>query len=108
LAHREIGYKTVWILPTLCWFNSSNGFLHFRCGSSVLCSLLLICRIAPAISLGVLFVSYLSLSVAGQACLSFQWDILLRETGFVAIFCAPWQRWPRSATAAIPPVSPVA
>src|SRR5438105_1011162 len=108
LAHREIGYKTVWILPTLCWFNSSNGFLHFLCGSGVLFSLLLICRIAPAISLGVLFVSYLSLSVAGQAFLSFQWDILLLETGFVAIFFAPWQLWPRSATAAIRPVSPVA
>src|SRR6478735_9069347 len=76
LAHREIGYKTVWILPTLCWFNSSNGFLHFLCGSGVLFSLLLICRIAPAISLGVLFVSYLSLSVAGQAFLSFQWGAL--------------------------------
>jgi lipase maturation factor 1 len=108
LAHREIGYKTVWILPTLCWFNSSNGFLHFLCGSGVLFSLLLICRIAPAISLGVLFVSYLSLSIAGQAFLSFQWDILLLETGFVAIFFAPWQLWPRSAPAAIQPVSPVA
>ena len=86
LAHREIGYKTVWILPTLCWFNSSNGFLHFLCGSGVLFSLLLICRIAPAISLGVLFVSYLSLSVAGQAFLSFQWDILLLETGFRRYF----------------------
>src|SRR5437660_4253270 len=108
LAHREIGYKTVSILPTLCWFNSSNGFLHFLCGSGVLFSILLICRIAPAISLGVLFVSYLSLSVAGQAFLSFQWDILLLETGFVAIFFAPCQLWLRSATAAIQPVSPVA
>src|SRR5213595_2451986 len=108
LAHREIGYKTVWILPTLCWFNSSNGFLHFLCGSGVLFSILLICRIAPAISLGVLFVSYLSLSIAGQAFLSFQWDILLLETGFVAIFFAPWQLWPRSATAGTQSVSPVA
>src|SRR5438270_3132439 len=108
LARGEIGYKAVWILPTLCWFTSSNGFLHFLCGGGVLFSLLLICRIAPAISLSVLFVSYLSLSIAGQAFLSFQWDILLLETGFVAIFFAPWQLWPRSATAAIQPVSPVA
>src|SRR5213079_1080175 len=95
LAQREIGYKKVWILPTLCWFNSSNGFLHFLCGSGVLFSLLLICRIAPAISLGVLFVSSLSLSIAGQAFLSFQWDILLLETGFLAIFFAPWRLWPK-------------
>src|SRR5205807_789034 len=29
LARGENGYKAVWILPTLCWFNSSNAFLHF-------------------------------------------------------------------------------
>src|SRR5437899_4559018 len=108
LARGEFGYKAIWILPTLCWFNSSNSFLHFLCGGGVLFSLLLICRIAPAISLGVLFVSYLSLSIAGQAFLSFQWDILLLETGYVSIFFAPWQLWPRSATAATQSVSPVA
>ena len=94
-ARGNIGYKTVWILPTLCWFNSSNGFLHFLCGGGVLVSLLLIFRIAPAISLAVLFVFYLSLSIAGQAFLSFQWDILLLETGFLAIFFAPWRLWPK-------------
>src|SRR5207302_1463507 len=57
--------------------------------------LLLIFRIAPAISLAVLFVFYLSLSIAGQAFLSFQWDILLLETGFLAIFFAPWRLWPK-------------
>src|SRR5207237_1785477 len=36
------------------------------------------------------------------------WDILLLETGFLAIFFAPWQFWPRSATAATQSVSPVA
>jgi hypothetical protein len=38
-----------------------------------------------------LFVFYLSLTVAGQTFLSFQWDILLLETGFLSIFLAPWQ-----------------
>src|SRR5213595_549212 len=108
LARSEIGFRAIWILPTLFWFNSSNTFLHFLCGGGVLLSLLLICRIAPALSLGVLFVFYLSLSIAGQAFLSFQWDILLLETGFLAIFFAPWQLWSPSTTAAIQPVSPVA
>src|SRR5205823_13092077 len=88
-------FRAIWILPTLFWFNSSNIFLHFLCGGGVLLSLLLICRIAPALSLGVLFVFYLSLSIAGQAFLSFQWDILLLEAGFLAIFFAPWQLWPK-------------
>jgi lipase maturation factor 1 len=111
LARVQIGYKAVWILPTLCWFNSSNTFLHFLCGGGVLLSLLLICRIAPAISLGVLFVFYLSLSIAGQAFLSFQWDILLLETGFLAIFFAPWKLWPKENPGSTIPataISPVA
>src|SRR5437667_5347235 len=29
LARNEIGFKAFWILPTLCWINSSNTFLHF-------------------------------------------------------------------------------
>jgi len=108
LARGEIGFKALWILPTLCWINSSNTFLHLLCGGGVALSLLLICRIAPAISLGVLFVFYLSLSIAGQTFLSFQWDILLLETGFLAIFFAPWQLWPRPANPATESVSPVA
>jgi hypothetical protein len=34
---------------------------------------------------------YLSLVTVGQDFLSFQWDILLLETGFLAIFLAPWR-----------------
>jgi len=33
----------------------------------------------------------LSLTIAGQTFLSFQWDILLIETGFLSIFLAPWR-----------------
>ena len=31
----------------------------------------------------------------GQTFFSFQWDILLLETGFLAIFLAPWCWWPK-------------
>src|SRR5205809_1238630 len=111
LARSEIGFRAIWILPTLFWFNSSNTFLHFLCGGGVLLSLLLICRIAPALSLGVLFVFYLSLSIAGQAFLSFQWDILLLETGFLAIFFEPGRLWRKGNPASTIPAtasSPVA
>ena len=106
LARSEIGFKVIWILPTLCWLNSSNAFLHFLCGGGIVLSLLLICRIAPAISLVLLFAFYLSLCIAGQAFLSFQWDILLLETGFLAIFFAPWHFWPRRSSAVAANASP--
>jgi len=102
-VHEQLGRQAYSLLPTLCWFNSSNGFLHFLCGGGVAFALLLILGIAPAICLTALFVFYLSLTIAGQTFLSFQWDILLLETGFLSIFLAPWQLWQKRGQE--PPVS---
>src|ERR1043165_1849910 len=100
-VYQRFGSTAYSLLPTLCWFDSSNGFLHFLCGGGVVFSLILILGIAPALVLAVLFVLYLSLTIAGQTFLSFQWDILLLETGFLAIFFAPW-RWRTTAGDAAP------
>ena len=43
----------------------------------------------PALALA--WLCYLSLVTVGQDFLSFQWDILLLEAGFLAIFLAPWR-----------------
>src|SRR6266498_1567227 len=102
-VHEQLGGRAYSLLPTLCWFNSSNAFLHFLCAGGVVSSLLLIAGVVPVVSLIALFVFYLSLTIAGQAFLSFQWDILLLETGFLAIFFAPWQIWPKRGRE--PPVS---
>ena len=102
-VHEQLGRDAYSLLPTLCWFDSSNAFLHFLCGGGVVFSLLLILGIVPAVSLVALFVFYLSLTIAGQTFLSFQWDILLLEIGFLAIFLAPWQSWPKRGRE--PPVS---
>jgi predicted DCC family thiol-disulfide oxidoreductase YuxK len=91
VVHEQLGRRAYSFLPTLCWFNSSNSFLHFLCGGGVTFSLLLVFGIAPVICLTSLFVFYLSLTIAGQTFLGFQWDILLLETGFLSIFLAPWQ-----------------
>src|SRR6266540_486762 len=102
-VYERFGRSAYSPLPTLCWLDSSNGFLHFLCGGGVVLSLLLILGIAPALLLVVLFVFYLSLTIAGQTFLSFKWDILLLETGFLSIFLAPWQIWPKRGRE--PPVS---
>jgi predicted DCC family thiol-disulfide oxidoreductase YuxK len=94
-ARQQLGQDAYFLLPTLCWFGSSNAFLHLLCGGGVVFSLVLILGIAPALSLVALFVFYLSLTVAGQVFFNFQWDVLLLETGFLSIFLAPWQLWPR-------------
>jgi lipase maturation factor 1 len=102
-ARAQLGDRALSVLPTLCWLNSSDAFLHFLCGGGVVLSLLLILGIAPALSLVCLVIFYLSLTIAGQTFLSFQWDILLLETAFLSIFFAPWRLWPTRANA--PPVS---
>ncbi len=79
------------IAPSLVWFNSSDGFLSFLCWGGALAGLGMFLSIATAPLLVVAWLFYLSLVNVGQDFLSFQWDILLLETGFLAIFWSPWQ-----------------
>ncbi len=94
-VRQQVGSDAYFLLPTLCWFDSSNTFLHFLCGGGVVLSLLLIFGVAPAVSLALLFIFYLSLTIGGQVFFNFQWDVLLLEAGFLSIFLAPWRLWPR-------------
>jgi hypothetical protein len=103
-AQEHYGAKAVSLLPTLCWINDSDAFLYFLCGGGALFSILLMAGFAPVLLLTLLFIFYLSLTIAGQTFLSFQWDILLLETGFLAIFFAPWQ-WRLTGTDQDAPVS---
>jgi len=85
-------------LPTLCWLNASDGFLNFQCAAGAVLAGLLIAGIAPAPCLFLLWVIYLSLATVGREFLGFQWDNLLLETGFLAIFLAPFRLGLRSAS----------
>ena len=100
-AKEQIGDRAHFILPTLCWLNSSDAFLHFLCGAGVAVSIALILGLVPILCLVLLLAFYLSLTIAGQTFLSFQWDILLLETGFLAIFFAPLT-WRMTARARSP------
>jgi len=82
-----------WLLPTLSWISSSDAALHLQCAAGTGAALLLLAGLAPAWSAAAAWLLYLSLSVAGQTFLEFQWDFLLTETGLLAIFLAPPSRW---------------
>ncbi len=82
--------SAVWNVPTLVWISPHDAFLHLLCGAGAVLSLLLICGILPMFALVLLWLDYLSLFYAGQVFLSFQWDSLLLETGFLAMFLAPF------------------
>jgi hypothetical protein len=46
--------------------------------------------VLPGACLALLWLAYLSLMVAGQDFLGFQWDALLLEAGLLGILFAPW------------------
>jgi predicted DCC family thiol-disulfide oxidoreductase YuxK len=100
---RGIGLERFHLLPTLCWFDSSDSFLNFQCAAGTALAILLIAGIAPAPCLALLWLVYLSLATVGRDFLGFQWDNLLLEAGFLAIFFAPLRLLPRLSREAPPP-----
>ena len=88
-VRERLGGPAPFRLPTLCWLSASDLSLDLQCGAGVLLSLALFVGLAPRLALALLWATYLSLVVAGQQFLSFQWDILLLETALFAIPFAP-------------------
>jgi hypothetical protein len=88
------------LFPTLLWFGASDGFLHLLTGAGSVLAVLLVAGIAPVPVLFALWALYLSLSLGGQVFFSFQWDTLLLEAGFLAIWIAPLTVWPRAGRSA--------
>jgi predicted DCC family thiol-disulfide oxidoreductase YuxK len=99
---QHLGLKRYHLVPTLCWFKATDGFLKFQCAAGATLAVMLILGVAPAPCLFLLWLIYLSLTTVGSEFLSFQWDNLLLETGFLAIFLAPLQLWPRLSRGAPP------
>jgi hypothetical protein len=99
---KQFGSQAKFLLPTLLWISSSDQALRFLCVGGAILSGLLIVGVAPVPVLVLLWSFYLSLTVAGQTFLGFQWDSLLLEAGLLAIFLAPmeWMLWrkPRRPT----------
>ena len=90
-VRQQIGTEGYYLVPTLFWLNASDACLNFLCAGGVLLSFVLIAGFVPPFALVGLWTFYLSLVTVGQVFLSFQWDVLLLEAGFLAIFFAPLQ-----------------
>ncbi len=86
------GVERYWLLPTLAWSASSDSALQAFCAAGSIVSVTLALGFFPVACLVAATGLYLSISVAGQTFFGFQWDCLLVETGFLAIFLAPLTR----------------
>jgi lipase maturation factor 1 len=95
--HAAYGSAAYRLFPTLCWLGAGDGMLRALAWAGAALALLLVAGVAQAPVLLLLWISYLSLAVAGQTFLWFQWDGLLLETGLLAVLYAPTQLWPSLA-----------
>jgi predicted DCC family thiol-disulfide oxidoreductase YuxK len=82
----SLGWMRFWAVPSLFWWNSTDMVLAGACWVGVVLSAVLFAGYLERMALVLLYLLYLSFSLAGQEFLSFQWDALLLETGFLAIF----------------------
>ena len=102
-ARAHIGLERFHLAPTLAWWGAGDTALHWQCGLGLACALALLAGITPAVMLFLLWALYLSLCTVAGPFLNFQWDSLLLETGFLALFFAPLQLWERPSRQARPP-----
>jgi predicted DCC family thiol-disulfide oxidoreductase YuxK len=91
-AHRAFGDSAYRVLPTLFWVNSGDTVLVAGTVVGALLGLLVFVDKWTRTALVGLFALYLSYVYAGQDFMSFQWDTLLLETGFLAIFLTAGSR----------------
>src|SRR5215469_8739505 len=91
------GSTRFWRWPSLCWLSTSDGTLLLLSWGGAGLAVLLMFGLMPILVLILLWVCYLSLFTACRLFLHYQWDILLLEAGFLAVFVAPPEilsRWP--------------
>ncbi len=89
-AVRENYGGWAWLrVPTMFLWGASDTVLRLACVGGAVAALGIMIGFVQRAALVVAFVLYLSLVHAGQTFLSFQWDYLLLEAGFLAIFLRP-------------------
>ena len=89
LARERLGPSRYWVLPTLFWLGDGDLALHLVCAAGAALAILAVLGHARPLLMLALWGLYLSITVAGQDFLSFQWDVLLLEAGLLAVFLAP-------------------
>jgi predicted DCC family thiol-disulfide oxidoreductase YuxK len=85
-ARNTLGPSAYRLLPTLFWANASDAALVAGTVAGAGLGLLVAANRWSRPALIGLYALYLSYVYAGQDFMSFQWDTLLLETGFLAIF----------------------
>jgi hypothetical protein len=84
--HRRAGPRAFLRFPSIFLINPSDTVLTASAVLGVCLSIYLLAGLPPLPALVLLWLIYLSFASLGQEFLSYQWDALLLETGFMTIF----------------------
>lgn len=82
----QTGSKVFFYVPTLFWAGINDAGLVWFCVLGCLAAAALLVGFMPRMTAAICFLLYLSLVAVGQPFMGFQWDALLLESGFLALF----------------------
>ena len=85
-ARQYFGSARFWNVPTLLWLQGSDAMIRTVWIAGAALAGLMAAGVNYRFVRVAVFVLYLSLVVAGQEFMGYQWDALLLEAGFLAIF----------------------
>jgi hypothetical protein len=94
MIREQFGTRAFLYVPTLFWWTINDAGLAWLCVLGCVAGLALMVGFFPRTAAAICFVLYLSLVSVGQPFTAFQWDALLLESGFLALFAGtPWLVW---------------
>ena len=85
----QLGKIPFWSKPSLLWWKFTDYDHHLLLGIGVIFSFIMLLGVFPLASAFVCWMSYLSFVTLGRGFMSFQWDVLLLEAGFITLFLHP-------------------
>lgn len=91
-VNSQLGLDKFYLVPTLFWISSTNTAIIALAALGAILSIVVMIGFLHPLILLALYLLHLSFVVGGQAFMTFQWDALALEVGFLAIFFASYSR----------------
>jgi predicted DCC family thiol-disulfide oxidoreductase YuxK len=88
-VYGQLGASAWRDVPTVFWWWRGDIAIAFTCWVGIALAIVSLFGFLQRAIFAILFILYLSLVTGGQVFMGYQWDFLLLESGFLAIFLTP-------------------
>ena len=89
-VEQNLDSQRLWQVPSVFWLSTSDDFIFGAAVTGAVFAGAALLGFAQGWCLFMCFAFYLSFCSSGQEFMAFQWDSLLLEVGFLALFTVPW------------------